>query len=203
MKTARSPMTYPFVSRREVADRLDRDPAFVRECVAILHRRFVDRDILPPPAGWMVSHRKAGEELHARLASDAATAGDVVAAAKIAKSYAKQLSKVFRDEQLARDPSLGLAAAVFGVRPPLEDEGRSDDPYASIDDEPSESVAVVMDPGLPETANDAQPAADDAALATAPMAEAEPAKRRRGRPKGSKSRPREERAKPGKRGRRS
>jgi hypothetical protein len=87
---------YPFVTRRQVLERLDRDPAFVRSCVEILHRRYLERALLPPPAGWMSSHKKAGEGIYAKLASDASTAADIVTAAKIAKRYAKQLAKVFR-----------------------------------------------------------------------------------------------------------
>ena len=44
-------MAYPFVTRRQVLERLDRDPTFVREILELLHRRYVDRDVLEPPGG--------------------------------------------------------------------------------------------------------------------------------------------------------
>lgn len=195
---------YPFVTRRQIIERLDTDPAFVRECVSILHRRFVDRDILSPPAGWMVSHRKAGEDVYTKLSSDTANAGDVTVAAKLAKRYAKQLCKVFRDEQLAENPQLAGAAAVFGVRPAVDDDrDNGDDPYAELDDERDE-------PAAQDTAGDqAGTPASTATIADDPTSLPEEVDqpvqnvRRRGRPKGSKNRPKEDRVKPrGKRGKR-
>lgn len=198
---------YPFTTRRAVLERLDRDPAFVRTCVEILHRRYLDRALLPPPAGWMSSHKKAGEGIHARLASDAFTAADIVTAAKIAKRYAKQLAKVFRDEQLARDPGLAVAAAVFGVRrtddQDLDDGG--DDPYAEIDGERDD---VDGEPALADAPSETPPAPT---VVVAPseteLAEAAPKpatdKRRPGRPRGSKNKPKSGTGKPAKRGRRA
>lgn len=200
---------YPFVTRRQILVRLDRDPAFVCECITILHRRFVDRDLLTPPAGWMSSQRKAGEELFARLSGDAATAADIAAAAKLAKRYANQLCKVFRDEQLARDPHLATAAAVFGVRAPVDDDrDLGDDPYADLDAERGEAAIL----GTPANADEASesrnilspPEGTVEHSAPTPAVDPGPTKRRPGRPKGSKNRPREDRVKPrGKRGRRS
>jgi len=199
---------YPFVTRRQVLERLDRDPEFVRACVAILHRRYLDRAILSPPAGWMSSHKKAGEGIHAKLASDASTAADIVTAAKIAKRYAKQLAKVFRDEQLAHEPGLAVAAAVFGVRrSDDEDLDDGDDPYAEIDGERDDADGA---PAIADASSE-PPATAAQTVSVAPsetvLAEAAPepatVKRRPGRPRGSKNKPKSATAKPAKRGRRA
>lgn len=127
-------MPYPFVTHRQVIERLERDPEFVRECVGILHRRYVDRDILQPPAGWMASHRKLGEELYARITSAECTDEEIARAAVLLKRYAKQIAKILRDEQIARDPRLGLAAAVYGVRP-SDAVYDVEDPFADVDED--------------------------------------------------------------------
>lgn len=176
---------YPFVTKRQVLDRLDRDPAFVREAIEILHRRFVDRDVLPPPAGWMSSHRKLGEELHARLAAADCTAADVVCAAALAKRYAKQITRVLRDNQLARDPRLGLAAAVFGVR-------RADDVVDVLDDgaDPYTDVEKHEDAEACSATPDAhEPPPSPAVAAPSNLGELLTRRRRPGRPKGSKNKP--------------
>ncbi len=176
---------YPFVTKRQVLDRLDRDSAFVREAIEILHRRFVDRDVLPPPAGWMASHRTLGEELHARLAAADCTAADVACAAAIAKRYAKQITKVLRDDQLARGPRLGRAAAVFGVRRAddevdLLDDGA--DPYTGVDEhEDGEASSATS------TAHEPNPS--PAVAAPSNSGEIPTPRRRPGRPKGSKNKP--------------
>src|SRR5258708_6460556 len=132
MKTPRPSLKYPFATKRDIVRRLD-DPkgeeTFVRQAMEILHRRFVDRDLLEPPAGWMVSHRQAGESLYQALSSPECADADVARAATLVKHYARQVAKVLRDEEVARDPRLGLAAAIFGVRASHDvDEGT--DPYA-------------------------------------------------------------------------
>lgn len=192
MSPERASMAYPFITRRQVAERLDRDPEFVRECIGILHRRFVDRDILPPPAGWMSSHRKLGEAIAARLVSPDFTAGDIATAAKLAKRYGKQLCKVFRDEQLAQEPGLAVAAAIFGVaRVDREDADAGDDPYADTDRDEVEHGEV----------HDASESSDHAPPPAATAQEEQPARRRPGRPKGSKNKPKPEAVpKRGKRG---
>jgi hypothetical protein len=192
MTSAKPSVGYPFVTKRQVIERLGRDPSFVRECIEILHRRYLERDRVNSPAGWMSSHRKLGEELHARLTATDCSDADIARAAALAKRYAKQLTKVLRDEQIARDPRLGLAAAVFGVRPADEaDDG--DDPYADRGESPEEGDgddAPPMDHGPGPTTTELDP---DSPLAVPPglavgdVAMETPPVRRRGRPKGSKN----------------
>jgi hypothetical protein len=183
MKAARSNMAYPFVTRRQVVERLDLDAEFVMECIGLLHRRYQDRAALVPPAGWMASHIKLGEQLFTKLSSPACMPADVAQGATLAKRYAKQIASVLRDDQIARQPGLGLAAAVFGVRR-TDALDHGDDPYAEGADtdgaaDPAESVA---DP------KHATPRADATQPAVALASPSEGAARRRpGRPKGSKT----------------
>jgi hypothetical protein len=182
MKAARPSSTYPFVTRRQVVERLVRQPAFVHECITIIHRRYVDRDILPPPAGWMASHRKLGEELYAQLPNLNPSLTGV--ATNLTKRYAKQLAKVFRDEQLALDPKLRALAAIYGVQAPEHDDADDVDvidPPIDIDDEPASHGDTEATPVEIPSPTTEQNAPTD--LSVSPV----PALRRRGRPKGSKN----------------
>lgn len=201
---------YPFLSKRDVVRKLD-DASFVRFAIDLLHRRFVDRDILSPPAGWMASDRKRGEEIHARLAGPDATAADLMAAAGLAKRYSRQIATHLRIEAISRDPRLVGAAAVFGVRVPDELMDRLDDePYPAAEHEdgaPADGTAALpAEAALVATAEDAVTVAPSA-VPPAPPPDAGPADaplRRRGRPKGSRNRVKSEPdAKPKKRRRRS
>ena len=208
MKDVRPSMGYPFVTRRQVLERLDRDPAFVRECIQILHRRYADRDRLPPPAGWMASHRKLGEEIFVRLASADCTPADVARGATLAKRYAKQLTRILRDERIARRPGLALAAAVFGVRP-SEELDDVDDPYVELEGEavgghgPASPLAGPYTVDTEPSLGAANEVATNSAVANAAAIDTPPV-RRKGRPKGSKNKVKADAqgAKPAKRRRR-
>jgi hypothetical protein len=111
-----SPNGYPFLSRRQIVERIESDPSFAGECIAILQDRHDRRGAAAGESmGWMASHASMATKLAARLASGEATEKDHAEAMKLASRYSKQLARVFRERELAARPELGAQAAVFGV----------------------------------------------------------------------------------------
>jgi hypothetical protein len=151
---------YPFLSKREILEKIESEPAFAGECVAILQDRYDRRRPGESAAGWMASHASTATKLAARLASGEATEKDRAEAVKVASRYSKQLARVFRERELAAHPELGAQAAVFGI-------GRGGSGIAL-------ARQVMPTPGASEERPGEQPA---------------PTPKRRGRPKGSKNKP--------------
>jgi hypothetical protein len=112
-----NPNGYPFLSRRQIAERIHSDPAFAVECVAILQERHERRGSAGgvESMGWMASQAAKAVKLAAKLASGEATEKDRAEAMQLASRYTKQLARVFRERELANRPELGAQAAVFGV----------------------------------------------------------------------------------------
>lgn len=185
MKHEREPMKYPFVTRRDVIARLSSDPAFVRECIGVLHRRFLERETLKPPAGWMSSHVKTGEDLYLRLMARNCRDADVARARELVTRYAKQLARVLRDEQIARDPQLALVATVFGITSSRDVDGREASDARPVDD--------VGATDTPSAERDTVDSPSDASVATekarapARLPDDSQPRRRQGRPPGSKN----------------
>lgn len=97
---------YPFVSRRDVAQRIASEPSFAAECIRALDAG----------SKWMASHRSRAAKLVARLATDSPSAEDLAEAAALAAPYARTLARILRERQIASgDPDLLAKAAVFGV----------------------------------------------------------------------------------------
>ncbi len=158
---------YPFLSKRQILERIASDPSFVVECVAILEDRYQRRASGPGDSmGWMASHAAKASGLAAKIAAGDATEKERAEAGKLVVRYTKQLARVFRERDLAARPELGAQAAVFGLAP-----------VQSADVPAAVSVAAVPAPVEP----------------LAPPAEQVPAPKRRGRPPGSKNKkPRDE-----------
>lgn len=158
---------YPFTSRKQVAHRIASEPAFAVEAVRLVDER----------NGWMASHRPRAARLVARLADGAPTAEDLVEAIALVTPYARTLSRILRERQIAEgSPELVAQAAVFGV----------------LRSATTQTKAITA-PGAPAPVVDT----------TATEAPATPVKRRPGRPKGSRNRVREEEPAPKRRRRRS
>jgi hypothetical protein len=155
-----NPNGYPFTTRLQILERIESDPAFAAECVAILQVRYERRDTGGLSMGWMASHAVKATALAARLVSGEATEKDRAEASKLAVRYSKQLARVFRERELASRPELGAQAAVFGVGGVV----REAEPAPNSPPPPAETT----DPT--------------------------PATKKRGRPKGSKNKPRQEAA---------
>ncbi len=173
---------YPFTTRRQVLERIASDPTFVVECVAILEDRYQRRASGPGESmGWMASHAAKASGLAAKIAAGEATEKERAEAAKLALRYAKQLARVFRDRDLAARPELDAQAAVFGLAPPGSPvRTATDHPAATSPTAPGDACVAPVTPAV---------------QAEAPS-EPVPAPKRRGRPKGSKNRPKEHAAPP-------
>lgn len=116
----------------------------------------------------MASHRPRAARLLTRLAEGTPSAEDVVEAIAIAAPYARTLARLAREKEMAEGNSEFLArAASFGVIRPMT----------------TAPVEVA-----PATASPA------AGVETPAAAESALPKKRRGRPPGSKNRPKEEQA---------
>lgn len=150
---------YPFISRKQVVERLASEPAFVIECV-----RLID-------AKWMASHKTRASKVIAKIAAGNLSPEDLVEAISLISPYARTISRMLRERDLAARPELAAQAAVFGVVRP--------------------------------TTVQADIATAPVALAPVATTSTEPVSvpKKRGRPKGSRNKPKEE--SPPKRRRRS
>jgi hypothetical protein len=111
-----NPNAYPFTTRRQIVERIESEPSFAGECIAILQDRHDRRAAgAGESMGWMASHASMATKLAAKLAAGEATEKDRAEAAELAGRYSKQLARVFRERELAARPELGAQAAVFGV----------------------------------------------------------------------------------------
>jgi hypothetical protein len=144
---------YIFTSRKQVLARIASEPSYAVEAVRLIDER----------NGWMASHRSRASKLVARLAAGSRSAEDLAEAVALAVPYARTLSRLAREKEIAARPELMGVAALFGVVRP-----------------------VVQ----------AEVATAPVALAPVATASTEPASvpKRRGRPKGSRNKPKEEAA---------
>ena len=157
---------YPFMTRRQILERIDAETAFAVECVAIIQGRHERRDAAGESSGWMASHAAKAIKIAAKLASGEASDTERAEAAQLVKSYSKQLARVFRNRELAARPELSVQAAVFGV-------GLA--PSSQSSEAPKGPVTMMVD-----------------APASTGMAAPHATPRKRGRPKGSKNKPKPE-----------
>ena len=118
--------------------------------------------IIEERKGWMASHRARASKLVARLAAGAPTPADYAEALELAARYGKTLARVFRDRELAARPELAAVGAAFGVGPV-----------------PATAPTVASEAGK------------DAPSQEEASSEPVPARKKRGRPVGSKNRPKD------------
>jgi hypothetical protein len=168
---------YPFTTRKQIVDRIATEPLFAVECVVVLQAQHEARATGGVGVGWMASHARAAIELAARLAAGDPSAADLEEAAELAVRYSKRLAAHFRARDLAERPELNAVAAVFGVGL-----------LAPVMPTTTASV-VVADPAahavvVTEATSPSQP--------ITPVVVASPVTtKRRGRPVGSKNKPKE------------
>lgn len=144
---------YLFTTRKQVLARLtpSSEPEFLISAVRLIAER----------NGWMASHRSRAAKLIAKLAEGAASTSDLAEAAELMKPYARTISRILREREIAEGSSeLVAKAAVFGVVPTS--------PTSAISTGTASTPASV-------------------AAATAAEVPTVPTKRRPGRPKGSKN----------------
>ncbi len=156
---------YPFMSRAAVLAKITAEPAFAVECVRIIEER----------GGFMASHRARAAKLISGLASGKPSTAQLQDAAELAARYSKTLARVFRERDLAARPEIAAAGAVFGV--------------VAGAPSPAATTGAVPAPAIPARAPVV--VAPKAKPATEAAAPADPAPKRRGRPPGSKNRPKD------------
>lgn len=110
-----NPNGYPFLTRRQILEKIQADPEFVADCMGILQQRHEARGVGTTSMGWMASHASKATALAAKVAAGEASDKELVEAAKLVARYSKQLARVFRERELAARPELGAQAAVFGI----------------------------------------------------------------------------------------
>lgn len=113
---------YPFMSRKQVKERILRDGSFARECALVLQQRTDERDAGRAPEGrswgWMSSQRATAGKMVIRLRARTLSAADESKLAKIVAGYGRQLADHFRTQELRRRPELAEVARVFGLGVP-------------------------------------------------------------------------------------
>jgi hypothetical protein len=110
-----NPNGYPFMTRRQILEKIAADSEFASDCIGILQDRYARRAEGGPSMGWMASHAATATKLAAKVASGEASDKELVEVAKLASRYSKQLAAHFRSAEIAARPELGAQAAVFGV----------------------------------------------------------------------------------------
>jgi hypothetical protein len=162
---------YPFVTKRQVLERLAQDPLFLVEMLGLLHDRTLARGdgaSSSGPCGFSSSDRPKAARIYEATSLGQADDNIMVQALAVLRKYARQITVALRLKQLDNDKSLRPAGFLFGIMRPS--------PIApttpTLTDQPPEAVATTT----ATTREGTEPEA--------------PAPRKRGRPKGAKNRPR-------------
>lgn len=177
---------YPFLSKRTIADRIRADRAYALETFRILLARTAQRTADTRGAcGFMASHAGVVRELATTLEERPFDDTEHVKLAKLLCHYTKQLAVHFRTIELQARPELLQVASVFSAIPGIS-TGSSEATEAEDDDgerdDADGELAADADANRPGDAGDGEsPAIVDA-----------PARRRPGRPKGSRNKPKQE-----------
>lgn len=108
-------MAYPFLTKKQICERITADRNFALKCVAIMQARHEGRAAGTGSCGWMSSQAATASKLAKRIAADEATEKEVAQATAIVARYSKQLAAHFREARLREDPGLAEAATRFGV----------------------------------------------------------------------------------------
>ena len=114
--------SYPFLSKKQIAARLESDPLFRVAALVILfqrqtaHEQNTETTLNRNKQGFMSSHAVNGCRLAKKaLSGEELTAEDLGKIESIVCSYTRQLAEHLRGEAIAQNPDLAKAAAVFGV----------------------------------------------------------------------------------------
>lgn len=99
--------SYPFLSRAEVLERLGEDPEFATECVKMIQSE----------AAFMASHKPAAAALLKRITDGAPPTAVAAEASRLAARYTRTIARLLRDEAIANEPALAAIGATFGVGP--------------------------------------------------------------------------------------
>jgi hypothetical protein len=103
---------YPFVTKRQILERLDNEPGYVVECLGVLAERHAQKS---PGMGFMSSHSATALKLVAKVADGELNDEETEQARSIVRRYTKQLAAHARAEQINSNPELAKVAEVFSA----------------------------------------------------------------------------------------
>ena len=113
---------YPFVTKAQIASRLENEPDFRMECLLVLYRRQTEDEQerketkYKNKRGFMSSHAVNGTRLAEQvLAGEEITEEDQGKIDGMVVRYTKQLASHFRAIQADENPELVEQAKVFGL----------------------------------------------------------------------------------------
>lgn len=110
---------YPFVSRRQVADRLRSDREFLLRGVSIMSERHAARQRGESGVtGWGSSDGRKVEGPSRRALDGTATEEDLAILAEVVPRYARPIAATIRMEEMRNNLHLQAVAKRFGVRTP-------------------------------------------------------------------------------------
>lgn len=171
---------YPFLTKKAIADRLRVDREYALDMFRLLLARTAQRTAdMRGASGFMASHAGTVRGIAATLEERALDDAEHLKLATLLCHYTKQLAAHFRTVELHARPELLQVASVFSAIPGVA-VARSESDAAADEIEEAEDAG---NDGEVTTAG--SPAVDGLAP------------RRRGRPKGSKNRPKDERKRGG------
>lgn len=114
--------SYPFMSKRQISERVAADSDFALMCLVILHDRQTSFEQATRSTkdrnhrGFMSSHAVNGTKLAEKvLAGTALESEELAKAQSIVSHYTKQLAAHLREEAKATNPELAEIARTYGV----------------------------------------------------------------------------------------
>jgi hypothetical protein len=119
---------YPFVTKAQIKEKLESDPLYRCEAMAILHTLQTEHEqatkstLSKNRQGFMSSHAVKGSEVAVKIkAGEKLTEEDWKTVDKIAPRYSRQLATFARAQAIASDPALAKTAALFSADKNLPD----------------------------------------------------------------------------------
>jgi hypothetical protein len=113
---------YPFVTKATIKARLEAEPEFRCEAMAILHTLQTEHEQAVRTTkdknrqGFMSSHAVKGSKVAEKIkAGETLTAEDWDTVDTIAPRYSRQLAVYFRAQAIAQDPALAKVAQMFSA----------------------------------------------------------------------------------------
>jgi hypothetical protein len=113
---------YPFMTKKQIAARIETDLDFVQECVLVMQARQTEDEQEVKETrhknkrGWMSSHAVNGGKLADKLAAgEALTDEELGKAQGMVCRYTKQLAAHFRAAAIVANPDLEAVAEVFSA----------------------------------------------------------------------------------------
>lgn len=114
--------SYPFTTRRQIAEKIASDTDFALMCLVILHDRQTEFEQATRSTkdrngrGFMSSHAVHGTRMAQAVLSGAVLeAEDLQRAVEMVSHYTRQIAAHLREEAKQANPDMAAKAAVYGV----------------------------------------------------------------------------------------